>query len=288
MVRSLATLVLGCMTVAQLSFAQASPQNSTPPQTASPSRPQAGAGSALPPPPPGKSTVIGGAIRAVDPVRDQFTLQVFGGRPMKILYDERTQFYRNGEKTPIRDLRPEAHASVQTVLDGTKVYALSIHVLAQTPDGEVQGQVLSFNPATGQLAISTAMSRQPIKLRVPTGTPVVRVGQGAGPSDVASLVQGTLVSVNFQPGTRGQGIATHIAVLATPGSTSVFSGSIGFLDLPAKTLVVVDPRDGKSYKITFDPSQFPISRQLHQGMQVRVTATFDGTRYNADTITAKP
>lgn len=35
--------------------------------------------SSLPPAPKGKSTVIGGAIRGVDRVRDQFTLDVFGG-----------------------------------------------------------------------------------------------------------------------------------------------------------------------------------------------------------------
>ena len=34
--------------------------------------------SSLPPIPKGKSTVMGGVIHDVDPVRDQFTLKVFG------------------------------------------------------------------------------------------------------------------------------------------------------------------------------------------------------------------
>jgi hypothetical protein len=92
-----------------------------------------------------KSTVIGGAIQNIDPVRDQFTLKVFGGKPMKILFDERTQVYRDGKKTPLRELRPDDHASVETVLDGTKVFALSVHMLSQLPEGERQGQVIDYN-----------------------------------------------------------------------------------------------------------------------------------------------
>ena len=36
---------------------------------------------------------------------------------MKILFDERTQVYRDGVRIPLRDLRPEDHASVQTILE---------------------------------------------------------------------------------------------------------------------------------------------------------------------------
>src|SRR5579863_3285059 len=77
----------------------------------------------LPPGPRGNSTVIGGAIRGVDLVRDQFTLNVFGGRTMKVLFDQRTQVYRDGAKTAPRDLRIGEHVSVETMLDGTAVFA---------------------------------------------------------------------------------------------------------------------------------------------------------------------
>src|SRR5580658_8877449 len=82
----------------------------------------------LPPMPRGKSTVIGGAIREVDRVRDQFTLNVFGGRALKVLFDERTKVYRDGIKSSIRDLHAGDHVSVETVLDGTTVFARSIHM----------------------------------------------------------------------------------------------------------------------------------------------------------------
>ena len=50
-------------------------------------------------------------------------------------------------------------------------------------------------------------------------------------------------------------------------------------------LVVLDPRDEKSYQIHFDPGPIPASRSLHPGSEVSVTANFDGTQYVANQIT---
>jgi hypothetical protein len=50
-------------------------------------------------------------------------------------------------------------------------------------------------------------------------------------------------------------------------------------------LVLVDPRDEKSYQVFFDSASFPASQNLHEGDHVRVAATFDGTRYVANGIT---
>ena len=90
-------------------------------------------------------------ISSVDPVTDPLTLKVFGGKRMKILFDERTQVYRDGAKTSLRDLHANDRASVETMLDGTTVFARSIHMLSQAPEGECQGQVLNYDPGTGEL-----------------------------------------------------------------------------------------------------------------------------------------
>ena len=50
-------------------------------------------------------------------------------------------------RSPLRDLRPGDHVSVETVLDGTTVFARSIHMLSGSPEGECQGQVMSYDPA---------------------------------------------------------------------------------------------------------------------------------------------
>ncbi|QNI33204.1 hypothetical protein H7849_04335 [Alloacidobacterium dinghuense] len=228
---------------------------------------------------------MGGAIHNVDPVRDQLTLNVSGGKQrVKILFDERTQVYRDGVRVKLGDLRPDDHASIETVLDGTSVFALSIHMLSQSPEGECEGQVLNYDAGSGELTVNDVLSREPVKLRVPAKVAVTREGQAATSSSGTGLAKGTLISVKFQSDNQGHGIANQIAVLATPGSSFVFSGNVAFLDLHSNLLVVVDPRDEKSYKISFDPARFPASKDLHEGANVSVTASFDGTHYVASAI----
>jgi hypothetical protein len=244
----------------------------------------------MPPAPGGKSTIMGGEIRNVDPLRDQFSLNVFGQKPINILYDERTRVYRDGKPIPLLQLTPTDHASVQTTLDGTKVFALSIHILSQSPEGECQGRVLSFSPPSGQLAVDSALTHEPIKLLVPPGTPVVRVGQGtftSGTAGSGDLVGGAIATVKFAPDGKGRDVASRIEILAVPGSAFVFAGSVLSLDLHTGSMVVVDPRDGNSYLIYFDSARLPESQNLHAGQQVRVSATYNGEHYVASEIAAR-
>jgi hypothetical protein len=261
----------------------AGPQSSLKSATASVDLP------ALPPAPRGKSTVMGGEIKSVDPVRDELTLRVFGQRPVKILFDERTQVFRDGNKIPLRDLGPSDHASIQTLLDGTAVYALSVHILSQSPEGEYQGRVMNYNPETRELTVSSVMYREPFKLLVPANTPVTRVGQPAftlAQPGSADLVKGTLISATFQSDKQGRGVTNKIAVLATPGSAFVFTGDISSLDLHSGILVLVDPLEDKTYQVSFNSDRLQASKNIHQGDHVTVAADFDGTRYVASAIHA--
>jgi hypothetical protein len=243
----------------------------------------------LPPAPRGKSTIIGGEIRSVDSVRDELSLKVFGQRPMKILFDARTQVFRDGNRIPLHDLGPSDHASIQTLLDGTAVYALSVHMLSRTPEGEFQGRVLNYSPDSRELTVSSATVREPIKLLIPADTPITRVGQPAftlvqpGSSD---LVKGTLISVQFQSSKQGRGIASQVSILAAPGAAFVFNGDISALDLHSGVLVLVDPRDQMTYQISVDPARLHAIKSLHLGDHVTVAADFDGSRYVASSIHA--
>jgi hypothetical protein len=285
--RFFAALVLGGV---GLTLAPAAPaQSETQPSAVKSDSPDL---PSLPPIPQGKSTIIGGEIRNVDPVLDRFTLKVFGQKSIKILYDSRTQVFRDGKRVPLRDLHPEAHASIQTILDGGNVFALSIHMLSQTPEGDLQGHILSYNAGTRELTVSSSSSREPIRLLVRADTNVVRQGQTAftsEPSGDSDLVSGALVAVVFQSDKQGHGVASHITVLARPGSSFVFSGAITSLDVHAGLLVVVDPRDDKNYQINFDSTRIPGSENLRSGDHVRVTASFDGTVYTAvDIVSTRP
>jgi hypothetical protein len=280
-----AIVMLGAVASAQASTASTQPQQDD--TTRHPAAVAEGSSADLLAMPRGKSTVIGGMISGVDPVRDQLTLKVFGGgRPMKILFDERTQVYRDGVKTSLGDLRANDHASVETMLDGTTVFARSIHMLSRSPEGECQGQVVSYEAGTGELTVSESLSPELIKLHVPAGTAIVREGQAAsapGSSGVSDLVKGSLISATFSSDNKGQGVARKIAILATPGSEVSFTGTVTFLDLRSNQFAVAD--NDQSYKIAFDPAAFPATRNLHEGVNVKVTAAFDGTRYVARAIT---
>lgn len=246
---------------------------------------------ALPPLPKGKSTVIGGTIRGVDYVRDQVTLGVFGGGEMKVLFDPRTQVYRDGLQGTLRDLHAGDHASVETVLDETTVFARSIRLLSGSPEGVCQGQVLKYNPHDHELTVRDSLSRLLVRLSVPVGTTLVRQSQSASsPASIGSsdLAAGTLVSVKFQSDNRGHSVASQIAILAIPGTAFVFAGNVAFLDLHSGLLVLVDTRDEKHYDVFVDPAHLPISYEIHEGADVTLTAVFDGSRFVARAITINP
>jgi hypothetical protein len=274
-----------------------SAQNQGAPAAALESESTSTAAPGLPMLPGGKSTVIGGTIRGVDTVRDQFTLDVFGGRTMKVLFDQRTHVYRDGVTSNSRDLRPGNHVSVETVLDGTTVFARSIHLLSVLPQGECQGQVMSYDPAAREVTVRDSLSHEPVKLRVAAGTVVVRQGQAASASGLGSedikgsdmsasdLAAGTLISVKFQSDASGHGVASQIAILAIPGAAFVFAGNVVSLDMHSGLLVLVDPRDEKRYEVFFDSAHFPMSREVHEGADVTLTADFDGARYVARAMT---
>lgn len=262
-----------------MAMAQAPAGNPSDPQLLPPSDAPT-ASRELPPPPRGASTVMGGQIRDVDPVRDQFMLKVFGGKPVKILFDERTQVFRDGARISVLDLNPDDQASVETTLDGTKIFALRIHMQSQLSEGECRGQVVSYDPHDGTLKVNVISSHERLSFRVPAGIPMESVGQQATSTQQGSgLERGAMIDVKFKGSTGGHGVATRIDVLAVPGSAFIIVGNLSALDMHAGRLVIVDPRNKQSYDVAFDPSQFPMSHDLREGLHVRATTIFDGTRY---------
>ena len=276
------TALLGSMAMAQSAPAQ--------PVGASTLSLPAKSDSLMPRIPQGKTTVMGGEIRNVDSVRDQFTLKVFGGHSVKIFFDERTLVYRNGKKIPVLDLRADDHASVQTALDGTSIFAVRINMLSQLPEDDFRGRVSAYNPQTRELTIVPNSAIQPITLDVPSGTPVSNIAQdGSSTPESGSIdfTPGSLVDVKLKGGHGKHGVATNVDILAVPGATFVFAGKLTLLDLHSGKLVVLDPRDNQAYPITFSSSLLPIASQLHEGSPVKVTTSFDGKQYVATEITVE-
>jgi hypothetical protein len=234
---------------------------------------------ALPALPRAKVSLIGGTVYKLDRIRDQFTIQVFGGGKMKIYFDPRTHIYKDGGEASVADLRRGDRVSIDTILDGSTVFASTIR-LKGVAGGEGQGIVVSYREDKGELQIRDALSPIPLKLHLTSKTRVIDHGQPASPS---LLTRGTLVSVTFGSPKDGHAVAYEVSVLATPGASFTFVGQISALDLSTGLLVLTSATDGKTYEIYLDPSLS--GDNLRQATQVTVHTRFDGNRYVAQNLT---
>jgi hypothetical protein len=234
----------------------------------------------LPSLPHAKASLIGGTIQRVDRVRDQLTLQIFGGGKMKILFDTRTHIYSGNVLGSAPDLRPGSRVYVDTILDGSAVFARNIRLATNAIGGKSQGVVTSYRADKGELVLHDSLSPEPVRLRLTSRTQVLQGGHAASSSQ---LVPGTLVEVDFtsQKDIRD---AQQVSILAVPGSSFTFGGLVVSLDLHLGLLVLTSSTDRKTYEIYLDPV-IAVDDRLHPGADVTAVTNFDGTRYVARSLT---
>src|SRR5262249_54787085 len=82
----------------------------------------------LPPVPKANATLVGGPVDKIEHVRDKITVRIFGGGKESFLFDPRTQVYRGGEAGTIADLHAGERVYLDTILDGSDVFARSIRL----------------------------------------------------------------------------------------------------------------------------------------------------------------
>jgi len=231
--------------------------------------------------PDGKVTLLGGTIQKVDHIRDRLLLQVFGGGRTAVLFDERTNISREGKSGSLDDLKTGERAYVDTMLDGTAIFARNIRIAGQVPQGQSSGQIVAFQPGSRELSIRDTISPEPVKMILASNA-VIRKGDATvTPSELRA---GILATLTFSPGTGGDPVVQQVSILATPGQDYVFAGRIEHLDLRRGLLVLVDPRDNKSYDVYFDPASRHVTRDLRQGVNATVQASFDGSRYQTHNV----
>src|SRR4029077_380666 len=123
----------------------------------------------------------------------------------------------------------------------------------------------SYDPKSGELMVRDVLAAEPTRLQLEPNTSILRDGH---PATNADLPPGTLVSLKFAPSAKGPGLVREVSILAEPGGQFVFAGRVIHLDVHTGLLVVVDPRDSKSYDIHFDPAMGGIGESLREGVNV--------------------
>ncbi len=235
----------------------------------------------LPTLPKGKATLVGGTIQKLDRVQDRLTLQVFGGDKLKVLFDTRTRIYEDGLLASAADLREGDRVYVDTMLDGSAVFARNISIRKSASLGESHGVILRYSSGKGELVMRDALSPQAVKVRV---TPATKITQGDRTVSPATLSAGTLIAVKFGSESNGRDVAREVSILAVPGASFTFQGQVTALDLRTGLLVVTSPSDRKSYEIYLDPA-VGVDSALREGVTVSVKTKFDGSRYVARSLT---
>jgi hypothetical protein len=228
-----------------------------------------------------KASLIGGTIQKVDRIRDQVTVQIFGGGKMKVFFDPRTQLLAGNTQGSALDLRPGDHVYIDTILDGSNIFARDIRLASHVTGGTSQGVVISYRAGDSELVLRDRLSPEPVKLRFTPRTQIVQDGHAAFASQ---LVPGTLVDVNFVAQKNNREVQ-QVSILAVPGTDFTFAGQVASLDLHVGLLVLVSSNDHKTYEIYLDPSVVPVDDRLHIGADVSTVANFNGTRYVARSLT---
>jgi hypothetical protein len=239
----------------------------------------------LPSLPPANATLIGGTVQKLDRVRDEITVQSFGGGKEKIFFDPRTHIYLGTQPGSAADLHLGDRVYVDTILDGNMVFAKNIRLRNTVVAGESQGTVTSYRADKEVLLLRDAISPRPMKVHL---TPHTTILQGGQATTVGELIPGTLVNIKFGSQQDGEDVAREISVLAVPGMNFTFVGRITGLDLRLGLLVITSSIDKKTYEISFDPALIPPDENLRESAQVNVLTRFDGRHYVARSMTVQP
>src|SRR5580658_6979785 len=192
------TLLAGCV---QAQTAPAAPAATpvTPAATANdsdsgPQRSIAIADTSSEPVPGRKVGLVRGVVKRLDPIHDQLLIHSFGGGDLRIAFDGRTQLFSENTRTRLTSIPAGSVVSVDTVIDGGKLFARSVRSGSASNAVELNGQVVRYDAAKSQLILRDPTSPKSVALRVTPSTVVVNRGQAAAPQ---ALSPGMLVQVWF-------------------------------------------------------------------------------------------
>jgi len=229
------------------------------------------------------TTLVGGIITGVDRLRNRLTLHVFGGNRWTVNFDERTHIFHNGAETTQLALKKGERVYVDTQLDNNRhdIFARNIRVGVAELPADADGQIIAVDTKHNELTLRDTLNSVPVRFAVDSET---RISNGQTPAAFKDVKPGTLVHVRFAASSPNRGLAREVSIIAVPGSTFTFAGKVTFLDLHRGLIAVQNTTDDKNYEIHFAPSAVANRNELGVGRDVLVRATFEGTRYMAQSV----
>jgi hypothetical protein len=233
----------------------------------------------LPPLPHNTVTLIGGSVVRVDEIMNRMVVQPFGSKQkLNVAFDMRTHIFRDGQPITEREIKPGERIYLDTMLNGSKVFAKQIWIQTSLESGVGQGQIISFDSRRAVLTVRDELSSQPLKMHLTPATVIQKGDQSASPAD---LVEGSLVALSFGP----QRQLERIKIVATPGTVFTFAGRVTYLDMSRRMIALDNRTDRKKYDIYVDTIAPNLLKQIREGEDVDVSAVFDGNRYDARSVT---
>jgi cold shock CspA family protein len=231
-----------------------------------------------PPLPHTNVSLIGGTVTNIDPVMNLLTVRAFGDKgKTRIAFDTRTQVLADGHPVGESALQKGQRVYVDTMLNGTTVFAKTIQIDAHGGAGSGRGQIVAYDAAAGELTVRDELSDQAMRFHLSPTTVVRSEGQTRTTAD---LVAGSLVSLTFGA-QEGRDVVREVSLLAKPGSTFTFFGPITYVDLSRKLLALNNHNDDKNYEIHLTAIPRSMLRDLHEGTVVEISAEFNGSQYVA-------
>lgn len=234
-----------------------------------------------PPLPHNKVALVGGTVTSIDRVMNRITIQPFGSKQrMAMVFDTRSGIYCDGKPATAREISPGERVYIDSMLDGTKVFAKAIRAQSAGSGGSSQGQVLQYDATSNVLTLRDELSEQPAQFRLSPST-VIRSGNQT--RTASALKPGSLVSLTFAT-QQGSPVIRDISLLAEPGATFSFFGKLTFVDLSRRLVAIANRNDGKTYEVHLRSIPANLLRNLHEGTELGISAVFDGRQYVADNI----
>ena len=235
----------------------------------------------VPPLPKGKVTLVGGRVKTVDHIRNRMEVESFGGGKLKVRFDERTHFFRDGVETTQLGVQRGDRVYVDTQLVDAKVFAKNIRVQTQAQAADAKGQLLSFDRGRGLITMRDQLSAQPVTFALGSESVIKRGDQDL---PAAELQPGALIAVRFARQDRERAVAREITVYAVPGNTFRFAGRVTHLDLRSGLLALENRTDNKIYDLYFDSATVGRTSDLRVGAEISAVARFAGRNYIATDI----